>query len=309
MKNIESVLIVGAGALGLLYMPPLHKALGDRCRFLAGDDRYESLRDREFLINGEKARFPVTRAGDLTEKADLLLIAVKNHHLEAIAPLIEKAAGPETVIVSVLNGIDSEDFLSARCPDSTVLPCAVLGMDAVKEGDSLSFTTWGKFMVSTRDNNRDAPELKAFTGLLTKAGLAYMVPEDIQRELWYKWMINIGINQTSAVTGADYGEFQKKREVYDLMREAMKETIAVARKAGVDLREEDLDSWRKVLHTLGKKGKTSMLQDMEAGRPTEVDCFAGRLVALAEELGVAAPVNRTLYRIIKTRDYLRESVD
>ena len=308
MKAIESALIVGAGALGLLYMPPFYKSLGDRCRFLAGRDRYESLKDRTFLINGKEARFPVIHEDELTEKADLLLVAVKNHHLEDIIPLIKKAAGPGTIIVSVLNGIDSEDFLSRQCPDSTVLPCAVLGMDAVKEGHALTFTSWGKFIVGTKENDREAPALRAFTELLERAGLSYVVPDDIQRELWYKWMINIGINQTSAVTGADYGEFQKEREAYDLMIDAMEETIAVAVKSGVDLREDDLVSWREVLHTLGAKGKTSMLQDMEAGRPTEVDCFAGKLVSLSDKLGVDTPVNRTLYRIIKTRDNLRKSI-
>jgi len=304
MKPIETAYIVGAGALGLLYMPALNRALGENCRFLAGDDRFESLRGREFRINGETHRFPVSRAADLAGKADLILVAVKNMHLEAIAPLLRKAAGPGTILVSVLNGIDSEAFLKGCCPESTVLTCAVLGMDAVKEGNSLSYTREGKFLMGAEDGERDGPALAAFTDLLERAGLAYTVPEDIQRELWYKWMINMGINQVSAVTGAVYREFQKEEEAFDLMKEAMEETIRVARKAGVDLKEEDHASWRKVLHSLGPGGKTSMLQDMEAGRRTEVDYFAGRLIALGAALGVETPVNRTLYRIIKTRENL-----
>ncbi len=304
MKSIESVNIIGAGALGLLYMPPLHKALGDSCRFLAGDDRYEALKDRTFTVNGEVCRFPVIRAGDLTEKADLILVAVKNMHLEEIAPYLRKAAGKDTIIVSVLNGIDSEGFLESCCPEATVLPCAVLGMDAVKEGDRISYTTTGKFIVSTKDNDRGHPALTAFTDLLSRAGLAFHVPEDIQRELWYKWMINIGINQASAVTGANYREFQKEEEAFDLMKEAMDETIRVARAAGVDLRYEDHAAWRKILHSLGTEGKTSMLQDMEARRKTEVDFFAGKLISLGKELGVETPVNRALYRIIRTRENL-----
>jgi 2-dehydropantoate 2-reductase len=304
VKSIESVYIVGAGALGLLYMPPLHKALGDNCRFLTGNDRYETLKNKTFLVNGEECRFPVARADDLAEKADLILVAVKNMQLEEIIPYLRKAAGEDTIIVSVLNGIDSEDVLSRCCPGATVLPCAVLGMDAVKEGDRISYTTTGKFLVSTKDNLSNHPALTAFTDLLSRAGLDFHVPEDIQRELWYKWMINIGINQTSAVTGANYGEFQKERDAFELMKEAMDETIRVARAAGVDLRDEDHAAWRKILHSLGTEGKTSMLQDMEAGRKTEVDYFAGKLISLGKELGVETPVNRALYRIIRTRENL-----
>ncbi|MCF8052991.1 MAG: hypothetical protein K9L59_17270 [Desulfobacterales bacterium] len=84
------------------------------------------------------------------------------------------------------------------------------------------------------------------------------------------------------------------------------ETIAVARAKGIDLTEKDIGKWHEVMAGLSPEGKTSMLQDLDAGRRTEVDMFAGTLVAMAEELGVDAPVNRTLLWIIRV---LEEKAD
>lgn len=300
MKEITSAAIIGAGALGLMYYPSLEKVLGKNVSILAEGNRAEKIGETDYIVNDRTLHLNVKTPEEMTEKPGLILVAVKNHHLNDIAPLLEKAAGPDTIIVSVLNGIESEDFLKKTCPESTVLYCAVLGMDAVKEQNNLHFTRSGKFLIGAEDNDPADPALLAFTALLDRASLTHVIPGDIHRELWYKWMINIGINQVSAVTCAGYGMFQQEEEAYELMTEAMKETIEVAAAEGINLVLEDLATWDKVLHTLGKKGKTSMLQDREAGRKTEVESFAGKLIKLADKHDVKVPVNQSLFRIIRT---------
>ena len=119
------------------------------------------------------------------------------------------------------------------------------------------------------------------------------------RMLWWKFMINVGINQASAVMRANYGVFQTSSDAQELMSELMLEVIALAQHAGVNLKEQDLHDWHTVLNTLSPNGKTSMLQDIEAGRKTEVDIFAGKVVELGKTLGIPTPVNLTLLRIIR----------
>jgi 2-dehydropantoate 2-reductase len=304
MNEIKSAAIIGAGALGLMYMPSLQRVLGEGAYFLATEDRYDRLVRSEFVINGQSCSMAVKKPQDLTEKPDLIMVAVKNYHLEGIAPLLQRAAGPGTVIVSVLNGIESEDFLKKTCPQSHILYCAVLGMDAVKVGSSLNYTSMGKFLIGAENNDKQDRALSVFTRFLDRTGFVYAVPSDIHREIWYKWMINIGINQVSAVSGATYGAFQTQKETHDLMTDAMKETMQVARAAKIDLKEDDLVSWEKVLHSLGPDGKTSMLQDMEAQRRTEIDSFAGKLISLARSYNLSVPVNVTLFRLIRTMEQL-----
>ena len=112
-------------------------------------------------------------------------------------------------------------------------------------------------------------------------------------------MVNVGINQTSAVLRAPYGVFQSSADALALMRSLMEEVVALAPRAGVDLQPEDIDEWEKVMHTLAPTGKTSLLQDVEAERKTEVEIFAGRVVELGEKYQVPTPVNATVQRIIK----------
>lgn len=302
-STIKSVAIIGAGALGLLYMDSMEQKSGVEVYFLSDSKRCETLKKTTFTINGKKRQFPTKNLSDLTTKPDLIIICVKNHHLESLRGLLQNTAESGTIIISVLNGISSEGYLEQILPKSDVLYCAVLGMDALKENNLLSFSRKGKFLLGTKEN-RDTFELQKVCRFLQICHLDYLIPQDIHREIWYKWMINIGVNQVSAITGAPYGLFQNNNTVQELMELAMKEVIKVAEAEQVNLTEADIERWYLVLNTLGPEGKTSMLQDMEAGRKTEVESFSGELIKRALLYGMTTPVNEILYRTIKIRELL-----
>ena len=138
-----------------------------------------------------------------------------------------------------------------------------------------------------------------------RAGLMYETPPDMIRMLWWKFMINVGINQASAVMRASFGVFQSSPEAQALVDTLMREVIVIAERIGVNLVEKDLDDWNAVLKTLSPKGKTSMLQDIEAGRKTEVEVFAGKVVELGRKHGIPTPVNQTLLSIIHVLEQYR----
>lgn len=303
MNDIESVAMIGGGALGLMYGQAVKSVLGDRLYFLAEGGRFGRLRDSVFLINGKEERFAAKRPEDVEAEPDLVIVAVKNYDLPETLPALRRVCGPRTVVFSVLNGIDSEAVLEAALPESTVLYCSVLGMDAVKDGLCVTFSSRGKILLGTREN-RPSRELEAAMEFCARSGLVCENPADIHRSLWSKWMLNIGVNQVSAVTGANYGVFRTNPNSRALMEAAMREVVLLAQAEGVDLREEDIRNWYPVLNGLGASGKTSMLQDMENRRKTEVESFSGKLIAMARARGLSVPVNETLYRIISVREAL-----
>ena len=311
MDNIKSAAIIGAGALGLLYAEQITNKLGKNCFFLTEEYRYERIKDGNFIINNKKEHFNVISLENIrtgsTEKPELIVIAVKNHHLEDIHSLLDSAVSDDTIIISVLNGIDSEEWLESHYPHAAVIRTVAVGMDAVKEGRSLNYTASGRLLVGSKDNDKSNRHLNTLTAFFDSCGMNYEVPDDINRALWWKWMINIGVNQVSAVTGAKYGIFHTDRDIQLLMESAMQETVDVAKAAGIDLRDEDIPNWYKILHSLGADNKTSMLQDIEAKRKTEARWFSGKLIELAGQYGVDVPVNQTLYRIIKTRELLYQN--
>ena len=112
-------------------------------------------------------------------------------------------------------------------------------------------------------------------------------------------MVNVGINQCSAVTRGRFGVFQKVDEAKKLMESAMWEVVTLSEKAGIYLNNTDVEKWYEVLYSLDPNSRTSMLEDIECGRKTEVEIFAGTVCELGEKYGISTPVNKTLLQIIK----------
>ena len=307
MDEIKTAFIIGAGALGMLYAEMMSKSQGS-CSFLADKARCDRLKSDEFTINSKKHSFSAVCPDDIEngkiEKPDLIVVAVKNHNIAKIIELLQAAVKENTVIISVLNGIESEEILGNNFPEARVIHTVAVGMDAVKEDNRLNYTKRGKLLIGTANNDKDDPALLRLAAFFESCAMEYEIPDDIVRALWWKWMINIGVNQVSAVTGANYGIFHTDPEIQRLMDSAMLETVHTAKAVGVALTEDDIRNWYPILHSLGAENKTSMLQDIEAERKTEVEAFSGRLISIAETRGLAVPVNRTLYSIIKTKELL-----
>lgn len=115
-------------------------------------------------------------------------------------------------------------------------------------------------------------------------------------------MVNVGVNQASAVLKASYGIFQTSDEARNLMVMLMEEVVTLAQHRGINLQVSDIDQWVEVLSALSPTGKTSMLQDMEAGRKTEVEIFAGSVVAMGRQAGIPTPINNTLFHLIRVME-------
>jgi 2-dehydropantoate 2-reductase len=118
------------------------------------------------------------------------------------------------------------------------------------------------------------------------------------RALWTKFMLNVGVNQVSALLKAPYGVFQQSRHARELMVLAAREVVALAQTKGIDIQEADVDYFVATINRLHPESKNSMLQDLEAGRPTEVEAFAGTVLALGQQYQVPTPVSEVLYNAL-----------
>jgi 2-dehydropantoate 2-reductase len=305
MGEIGSVLIVGAGAVGAAVASVLRRGEGVRVSVLADSGRADRYAAEGFVLNGERLFFPVLPARAAPPKGempDLVIVAVKSHNLAQAITDMAPYVGEGSLVLSLLNGITSEDELAAVFGREKVPYAMILGIDAVREGNATSFSSSGKIYFGDARNPKGAwsERVSRIASLFDRSGMGYVVPEDMIRALWYKFMINVGINQASAVLHATYGAFQRLPEAWAVMEAAMRELIAVSRALGTGLAESDIEAFRETLVSLSPGAKTSMLQDVEARRKTEVEAFAGVVVALGEKAGVATPVNRLLFDMIRT---------
>ena len=136
MQSTRNIVICGAGAVGALYASMLHAKDPGSVSLLASGERLERLRAQGVVVNGVRFDLPLRAPGDAATPAGLVLIAVKQHHLAAAVEALrtQGVVGPETILLSLLNGISSEAVLGAAFGDTNVLPALVLGTDAVRTG-------------------------------------------------------------------------------------------------------------------------------------------------------------------------------
>lgn len=301
-QRIERIVVVGAGAMGASYAGKFHTMDPTGVSLLASGPRAERLKAGGLVVNGT-ALFPrVITPDEVPEKTDFLLVAVKHQDLPGAILEMAPLVGEGTLILSVMNGIDSEERLISAFGEDKVLYAVAVGIDALREGNRVTYTRGGKLFFGEAQNRAPTQRVRRVQDLFERAGILSEVPPDMIRTLWWKFMINVGINQVSAVLGAPYGVFQRLEEARELTDAVMREVIALALAQRIALSEKDITDWNVFLAGLSAEGKTSMLQDIEAGRETEVEMLGGKVLALGERLSVPTPLNQALYRLIKVRE-------
>ncbi|HWP97950.1 MAG TPA: ketopantoate reductase family protein [Syntrophomonadaceae bacterium] len=305
MGNIEKVSIIGLGAMGSTYLSQILKFLPEKnVSVIAGGDRAEKYRTNGVTVNGRDYRLNLVAPSEKCELTDLLIFAVKFNQLADAVEQVRNHIGPDTIIISILNGISSEEIIGAVYGIEKVLYSISVGIDAVREGNSTTFKNLGMISFGEKTNlpGQFSPKVLKLKEFFERTQINYSIPEDMMRMLWWKFMVNVGVNQVSAVLRASYGVFQNVKEARELMTASMKEVINISRVAGINLTQADVDDWLIVIDKLSPTGKTSMLQDMEAARQTEVDIFAGTVVEMGQEYDVPTPVNKMLFDIIKSSE-------
>ncbi len=301
--RVRTVAVVGAGAMGGMYAAHFVRA-GFDVLLVATGERADRLRAQPLVVNGEPLRANVVDPAEpdaVAAPADLVLIAVKDAQLAEASELVEPLMGDQTTVLSVLNGLDSEHAVAGRYGAERVLLCVAAAMDARRDGQRVTFRQAGRLTFGPARPGESAERVAAVQDALDRAGLAWSTPTDMRHAMWWKFLVNVGINQASAVLRAPYGAFQHDGPARSLMRALQDEVVAVARAEGVDLGAADLAAWDEVLAGQPVEGWTSTLQDVEAGRPTEVEIFAGRVVALGAAHGIPTPYNQSMLWILRDR--------
>ena len=292
MKKIETSALIGLGALGILFgrkMPGV--------QVIADESRIRRYAAEPVVCNGKECRFRYATPAE-GKPVDLLLVAVKTTVLDQAIRDIAKFIGLDTVIISVLNGITSEEKLEAAYPGHTLWSVAI-GMDASRAGRSLVFKQAGQIQFGERSGEM-TPRVQAVADYLDACGIANEPCSDILYKQWNKLMINDGLNQAAAAFNLPYGGLRQPGEAQDMMRRAMQEVIQLANLEGVPLPpDNDVKFIDAMMPTFNPEGMPSMRQDVLAKRPTEVEEFAGVVRQRAKKYGMSTPANDFFYTRIR----------
>lgn len=298
MRPLTTIGILGAGAMGAYFAESFSKVPSFSTFLIAGGNRAEKLETEGLVINEQRRLFKILQPCKSEMKLDLILVALKHHQLQAALSELQSLVGANTVFLSVMNGLESEEIIASLFGKEKVLYAISVGIDAVREGNQITYTKPGKHIFGEAENSTLSEKVLWVQQAFRTAGIQFETPVDMLRMLWWKFMVNVGVNQASAVLRAPYGVFHENPDAQALMEALMREVVTLAQASNVNLTEGDIQGWYPVLRSLSAQGKTSMLQDVEAGRKTEVEVFGGKVVELGRTLGIPTPVNQTIVHIV-----------
>ena len=294
---MQTVGIIGLGALGVLFGQRLLENGAD-VRIIADQSRAEKYQKQGVTCNGAPVDFRYVTPEE-AESVDLMIFATIEGGLQNAMETASGFIGENTLILSVLNGVSSEETIAARFGEKNVLYCTAQGMDAVKVGSALTYAHAGMIVLGEKEPGEISPRVQAVADFLNVHGVTAQPVGDMVRRQWGKLMLNVGLNQTVMVFEGDYGTVQKPGKPRDIMIAAMREVQKLANLEGYPIDDEEFDEWVKLADSLSPAGKPSMRQDGEAHRKSEVELFAGTIIRRAEKYQLDVPINRWLYDTVK----------
>lgn len=298
--QIKTVALVGLGAIGCTVAPDIQTVLGfDNMRVIAGGARGARLKEQGVTVNGTQYHFNIVAPEEQTEPADLVLLAVKHQALTAAVADMANQVGPNTILLSLMNGIDSQDRMADAYGREKVLRGLCI-TSAINMGGNFTFAPADPAILFGEDKNQGAysPKVQAVADLFTAAGLAYQIPEDMVYEQWFKFMLNVGGNCSNTLLRGSHSYFQELASANAARRMLMEEVQQVSEAMGTGMTVADVDSLMGFYHRYPGKNICSMLQDLEAGRHTENEMLCGQVVEMGKACGVPTPVNQYVFYML-----------
>lgn len=313
------IAIVGAGAIGA-YIGARLEASGNEVAMVARGAHLRAMQERGVRVRsagGELTAHPFSTE-DPAEigPVDAVFLTLKAHSLPEIASRLAPLLGPGIPVIAGQNGIpwwyferhggplegtrlesvDPGGLLSLSIPVESVVGCVIYCSTILEKPGVILHVEGNRLAIGEPDGSR-SERCERIARVLQQAGLKCPIRTRIRHDIWVKLIGNLALNPISALTGATIEEMTHAAETRNVIRAIMEEGSAVARAAGIEL-EIGIDQRLQGAARVGAH-RTSTLQDLEQGKPLELDCIVGAVVELADKLGVPAPCTRTVYACAK----------
>lgn len=295
--EIKSVAVLGAGAVGSYVIWGLSQKSDIRLGIVAEGARAERLKRDGCAINGKIYR-PEVWTPQEAHDVDLLVVSLKYGALPGAMESIREIVGEHTTVMSLMNGVDSEELIAAEV-GKDCLVYSLIKIASHKEEDGYHFdpeTTLG-IIFGEISAPFQSERVKAIEKLFVNAGIHCRVTEDIREEMWSKFRLNVCNNLPQAILGAGVGCYRDSVHMKAISDGLRQELEAIAAAKGIDIGKVDNMSGRGC--AVPPIARYSTLQDLDAGRHTEIDMFSGALIKMGKELGIPTPYNEYTYHMIK----------
>ncbi|HBX62856.1 MULTISPECIES: ketopantoate reductase family protein [Empedobacter] len=295
---MKSIYFLGLGALGAKYAASFYEYNPEIVSVIVDEERKNRYEKSQIFVNDKAYDFNYVTKIEDNNYPDYIFLVVKSSHLQQAIEDMKPFVSENTMIVSLMNGISSERVLADHFGWDRVVN-AVAYMDAVKVDNHVTFSSIGKIIFGKMDSiNHD--KLVDLHELMNVAEIPNQLSDDIQKAQWAKYLVNVVGNQLTFLLEFPYGQFSTNQHLEILMDMISNEVLAVGNAHGVAIGQEEVDRMKSTMKIVDEFGKTSMLQDREAKRYSEVDEFAGEIISLGKQYNIPTPYNEFIYNMVKS---------
>jgi len=295
------IAVLGSGGVGGYFGGRL-AAAGSDVTFIARGAHLDALQTRGLRIDSPKGavELPQVRATDDPSSigpVDIVFFTVKLYHTEAATALLPPLIGPDTVVVPFQNGVEAVDVLTRavgreHAAGGTAFVAAVIAEPGVIRHTANETLTFGEA------NGTRSPRLERLLEACRAAGFQARLSENIEVDIWSKFVWLSTLSGVTTVTRLPIGAVRDDPDLLAMCQAAGIETMAVARAKGIPLPTKVFDDMISGFQQLPPQVKSSMLEDLERGKPLELPWLSGAVVRIGDELGVSTPIHRFITTVL-----------
>ena len=296
------IVVVGSGAIGSLYGAFLSRLEDTEVILIGRNPHVSAIQERGLKIKGilgeHVFKMKAMKFANEVDEADLVIVTTKTYDTLTAAQSAKHLIDGGASVLLIQNGLGTEDLVAKALKTTKVLR-ATTCMGALRTSPGVvTATGCGLTEIGSRyPENYDLVE--KLTKMMREVGFDVRSSDNIEGVVWTKTLVNCGINPVGALTGLTNGEVYKNKALRGLIVKLVEEAVQVVEALGIELTTED--PVRYALGTAKATGENtnSMLQDLQAGKRTEIDAITGEVIRLAKELGIETPSSEAVYALVK----------
>lgn len=294
-----NIVIYGTGGVGGYFGARLVQA-GNNVTFIARGKHLEAIQKNGLQLKSPKGDcliHPANATDSITKikNIDLVLVCVKTWQLKEVAKIINKNIDEKTVVISLLNGVENQDILCSEISKKHVIGGLCKVISKVEDYGVIHHMSYEPTIVFGELNNIKTKRAIEIEEVLKNAEINTVLAEDIQQEIWTKFLFITTVSAIGALTRSTIGEMIASPEIKKIMHNTAKEILAIAKAKGMNITIETIENQFKVIESQPPNTTSSLQRDIMEGKPSELEAQNGTIVRLGKELGILTPTNNFIY--------------
>lgn len=298
-NNSMNIVIYGTGGVGGYFGARLAQA-GNTVTFIARGKHLEAIQKNGLQLispKGDYLVYPANATANITEVTDidLILVCVKTWQLEAAAKEINQVLSEKAMVISLLNGVNNAEALGAIIIKKHLLGGLCKVVSKIEEFGVINHISFEPTIVFGELDNVKTERALSLEKVFLNAGFTTKLAENIQTEIWSKFLFISTISAIGALTRATVGEIMASPQLKKMMRQTADEIVAVAKAKGIYLSKILVEKQFQMIESQPYNTTSSLQRDMMEGKPSELEAQNGTVVKMGVELGIPTPVNDFIY--------------